>query len=274
MNRLVQVGCVLLALLSAACNRSPQHYLDVANKLAAQGNYADADLNYRKAIQKNGAFGEAYFQLGLVNLKLGKVALAYQALVTAAQLLPAREDVQSKLADLALTLYLSDPRRPAALYDKGTAIANQLTARNARCFDVLRLKGHVAMADQKLSDAEAFYAQANAVRPMQTDVILAWTEALLRDNKFKEAEDLAFQLIRKDQHFTPIYEELYRYYRSTGRLADAEKILQTRWANNPTDAVSGLQLAAFYATVSREADMKSVLQRMLDNPKAFPQARL
>src|ERR1700726_3595425 len=109
MSRLVQVACALLALLSTACNRSPQHYFDLANKLAAQGNYADADLNYRKAIQKDSAFGEAHFQLGLMYLKVGNVVPAYQALLTAAQLLPAREDVQSKFADLALTLYLADP---------------------------------------------------------------------------------------------------------------------------------------------------------------------
>ena len=274
MNRLVSVGGVLLALFSTACSRSPQYYLDLANKLAAQSRYADADLNYRKAIQKDAGFGEAYYQLGLMNLKQGKVQPAYQALSTAAQLLPAREDVQVRLADFAMTLYLADPRRPQLLYSKVTAVANQLSAKNSRSFDGLRLKGHLAMADQNLPDAEEFYAQANAVKPMQPEVILGWTEALLRDKKPKEAEDLAFQLIRKDQHFTPIYEALYRYYRSAGRTADAEKILQTRWANNPTDAVSGLQLAAFYATASREADMKSVLQRMLDNPKAFPQARL
>src|SRR3984893_8381142 len=247
MNRLVPLGGVLLALLSTACSRSPQHYFDVANKLAAQGNYADADLNYRKAIQKNATFGEAYFQLGLMNLKLVRCQPAYQTLSTAAQLLPAREDVQAKFADFTMTLYLADPRRAEVLYAKITAIANQFTAKNSRSFDGLRLKGHLAMADQNLSGAEEFYAQANAVKPMQPEVILGWTEALLQDKKPKEAEDLAFQLIRQDQHFTPIYEVLYRYYRSASRTGDAEKILQTRWANNPTDALSRLELAALDA---------------------------
>src|SRR6266478_6392926 len=126
MNRLGLLGCFLLAvLLSTGCSRSPQHYLDVANKLAAQGQYADAELNYRKAIQKNGAFGEAYYQLGSMNLQLSKIQPAYQALSTAAQLLPAREDVQVKFADFAMTIYWADPRRPQVLYTKVEAIANQ-----------------------------------------------------------------------------------------------------------------------------------------------------
>ena len=92
-----------MALLSTACNRGPQHYLDVANKLAAQGNYADADLNYRKAIQKNADFGEAYYQLGLMNVKLGKVLPAYQTLLTAAQPLFVIVTVISTLVLPALT---------------------------------------------------------------------------------------------------------------------------------------------------------------------------
>src|SRR3984893_6307185 len=112
MNRLVSVGGALLALLSTACSRSPQYYLDVANNIADQGHYAAADLNDRRAIQKDAGFGEAYYQLGLMNLKQGKMQPAYQALSTAAQLLPAREDVQVKFGDLAMTLYLADARRP------------------------------------------------------------------------------------------------------------------------------------------------------------------
>jgi tetratricopeptide (TPR) repeat protein len=265
---------VLLVLLSTACRRSPQHYLDAASKLAAQGRYAEADLNYRKAIQKNAAFGEAYYQLGLMNLQLSKIQPAYQALSTAAQLLPAREEVQVKFADFAMMLYRADPRRPQKLYAQVTVVASQLLARNARSFDGLRLRGHLALADRNLRNAEEFFAQANAVKPMQPEVILAWTSALFQDKNPKEAEDLAFQLIRKNQHYLPIYQALYGYYRSAGRLGDAEKILQLRWTNNPTDASSALQLAAFYASASREAEMQSVFQQMLGNPKDFPQARL
>src|SRR5579864_7096817 len=115
MNRLGPVVGVLLALLSTACNRSPQHYFDVANKLVAEGRYVEADLSYRKAIQKDPAFGEAYYQLGLLNLKLSNIQPAYQALQTAARLLPARDEVQVKFADLAMNLYLADQRRPPVL---------------------------------------------------------------------------------------------------------------------------------------------------------------
>ena len=111
------VAALALFVILAACSRSPQSYLEKGNKLAAQGKYTDAALNYRKAIQKDERFGEAYFQLGSVNLQWGKASDAYQYLVRAAELLPARDDVKVRLADLALRAYIADKRRPAKLYD-------------------------------------------------------------------------------------------------------------------------------------------------------------
>jgi len=43
-----------------------------------------------------------------VNLRLKKIPEAYQDLVRAVDLLPSRDDVKVKLADLALTAYLAD----------------------------------------------------------------------------------------------------------------------------------------------------------------------
>jgi tetratricopeptide (TPR) repeat protein len=55
-------------------------------------------------------------------------------------------------------------------------------------------------------------------------------------------------------------------------LSDAEAILKLRNANNPTDAPALLQLAQFYAVTRREADMKATLDKLVSDPKAFPDA--
>src|ERR1700748_2378338 len=99
---------ILLALLSGACSRSPEYFLKKGNQLAAQGKYAEAELNYRNATQKNPRFGEAFYQLGLTDMKAGKVIDGYRALGMAAQLMPDRDDVKVKLADLSFALFLGD----------------------------------------------------------------------------------------------------------------------------------------------------------------------
>jgi tetratricopeptide (TPR) repeat protein len=265
---------VLLALLTAACIRSANYYVNRGNQLAAQGKYAEAELNYRKAIQKNANLGEAFYQLGMTSLKDGKPIDSYRDLVRAVQLMPNRDDVKVKLADLALTIFIADRRRPQVPWDEAVKLSDELLKKNPKSFDGLRLKGHLAVASQNIKDAEDYYYRANAIKPMDPEVILGLTQVLFQEGKSKEAEDLAMALIAKQKTYGPIYDVLVRQRLEAKDLAGAEQILKTKHANNPSDAGATLELARFYAGSSREADMKAVLHEMLDNPKAFPQASL
>jgi tetratricopeptide (TPR) repeat protein len=60
-----------LLLVLAGC-RSANSYLEKGNAAYARGQFADASLNYRKAIQKNADFGEAYYRAGLSEMKQNK----------------------------------------------------------------------------------------------------------------------------------------------------------------------------------------------------------
>jgi tetratricopeptide (TPR) repeat protein len=267
---------VVLALLTAACIRNANYYVDKGNQLAAKGKYAEAELNYRKAIQKNGNLGEAFYQLGVTSLKEGKPIDAYRDLARAVQLMPNRDDVKVKLADLAMAIFLADRRRPQVPWDEAVKLTDELLKKNPKSYDALRLKGHLAVASQNLKEAEDFYYRANAVKPMEPEVIVGLTQVLFQEGRSKEAEDLAMAMIAKNKTYGPIYDVLIRRRLAAKDLPGAEQILKTKHANNPSDAGAALELARFYAASSppREADMKAVLQQMLDNPKAFPQAPL
>jgi tetratricopeptide (TPR) repeat protein len=263
-----------IILLEGACTHSAHYYFDKGDKLYAKGSYADAALNYRIATQKDPAFGPAFYQLGLSELRLGKPPEAYTALSRAADLLPNRKDVTVTLADLSLKAYLADRRRPAALYNKVDALADQVLARDAKSYDGLRLKAHLAVTDRKLDYAEELYRRANEVKRWQPEVIMAWTEVMLADGNAKQGEDLALQFIQKNKTYVPIYNLLFRYYLRLNQFDDGERILKTRGANNPTDPNAVLELAAFYASRSREADMQAAVQHLLDDPRTFPQGHL
>jgi tetratricopeptide (TPR) repeat protein len=109
---------VLLALLSVACGGDPRDYFVKGNQLFTGGKYNDAALNYKKAIQKDPEFGEAYYRLGLAEIQLGEPIAAYQTLSRAVELLPARDDIKVALADFSLTTFLNDSAHPKALRDK------------------------------------------------------------------------------------------------------------------------------------------------------------
>src|SRR6266568_2892015 len=88
---------VVLVLAASSCSTSPKQYVDKGNGLFTSGLYADAELNYQKAIQKDPGYGEAYYRLGISQLQGGKLAESLQTLTRAFELLPNRDDVQVAL---------------------------------------------------------------------------------------------------------------------------------------------------------------------------------
>jgi tetratricopeptide (TPR) repeat protein len=263
-----------LTLSFAACTRSPSYYLDKGNRQFAQKQYDEAALNYRHAIQIAPQLGEAYYRVGLTDLRLSHARDAYQDLSRAVELLPDRDDAKVALGDLILTTFLANSARPKALYDRFALLSDQLLAKNPKSYDGLRFKGYLSLIDKKLADAEKFFQMANESKRMQPDVVLAWTSVLFLDNQPEQGEELAFKLIESDKTYGPIYDELFRQYSLLKRPGDAENILKAKARNNPRDARSLIQLATYYARTSREQEMQTVLKQMLDDPAAFPQAHL
>ena len=61
--------CIALLAGLAGCGVTKESYLAKGNAFFDAGKYDDASLNYRKAIQKDTNFGEAYYRLGLTAIK-------------------------------------------------------------------------------------------------------------------------------------------------------------------------------------------------------------
>jgi tetratricopeptide (TPR) repeat protein len=276
MRRIAVAVIVLcsLALLTASCRRSPQGYLEKGNELVAAGKNDEAILNYRKAIQGDAQFGEAYYRLATAELKAGHAGAAYPALVTANRLLPRRSDVKESLADFLLLIYIGDQSRPQTYYTQLTQLSDELIASDPQSFDGLRIKGYLAWSDSKLKEAEEFLRKANAVKPMVPDVIVLWVQVLFRDGRDAEAEQLAGKLIAAHKDAGMVYDALFTHYRAKNRLPDAENVLRTKVNNNPHSIDYVLDLAGFYAASGKRDQMAGVLKPLSDDPKDFPDAHL
>ncbi|MBV8729419.1 MAG: tetratricopeptide repeat protein [Acidobacteriia bacterium] len=84
------LSAALPGLFLAGCIwHSAADYVERGNQFLAKGNAAEAALNYRKAIQKNPNFGEAYYRLGSLFVRQRSVGEALTAFETAARLMPA-----------------------------------------------------------------------------------------------------------------------------------------------------------------------------------------
>jgi tetratricopeptide (TPR) repeat protein len=261
-------------LVQAGCARSALDYLSRGNKLFTAGRYDDAVIEYRKALQKDPNFGQAFYRIGLAKMEQNRGVEAYSPLSRAVELMPESEDAKVKLADVTLALYLADPQHAQTWYARINKLADQLLSKNPSSLDGLRLKGSLALLDRDPKKAIPYFEMANQVKPMRPDVIQPLVQALFLDNRIADGERFARQLIAKDGSFGLIYDVLYRQYLSMNRGPDAEGILKLKVANNPKNDGFVLQLARHYASAGNSAAVTSTLQRLLDDPKDFPKAHL
>ena len=265
---------MLGAFVTASCRQGPQAYVSRANRLFDAGKTDEAILNYKKAIQRDAKFGEAYYRLALAELKITNAREAYAALVTADRLMPDRADVKVTLANLLLLSYARDKSRPAGFYAQLNKLSDELIKRDPRSYDGFRIKAYLAWSDGKLNDAEGFFAKANTAKPMTPDLVVSWVQVLFGDGKEAEAEQLARQLIQAHKNSGTIYDVLYGHYRFQKRLAEAENALKMKVTNNPGELDYELQLAAFYAGTGQREEMTGVIKSLLNDPKTFPMAHL
>jgi tetratricopeptide (TPR) repeat protein len=267
--------CYLLLLtLLIACHRSAQDYINKGDKFFAAGKYADAEINYSNAVKITPQRGEAYYKLGLAQIKQDKGVAAHQVLQRAVALLPKHLEAKVALADVAFAFYFTDRRKPQALYDEVARLTSEILAINPNSPDGFRLTGALRLLDLKPIESVEAYRRANELRPNDRDILLGYTQALFQSGRTAEAERSAVDLLRTNPAFGPIYDILYGQYIVLHRTADAEHVL-IQWATkNPKDSTAVLRLARHYARLQKPKEMAAALQRMLDNPANFPQARM
>lgn len=247
--------------------------LDNANKFFAKGKYREAALMYRRSLQKDMRFGEAYYRLALTEMKLGDYSSAMRSLRRAVELQPNNTDAITKLADLYLLASTQIPSQSAQLVGEVKDLSDRLLQQNPDSFDGHRLKGQVSLLAKQPAAAVKEFAIANQVKPYQTDLVLVYFQALVMNNQFPEAEKLAKALIEKEPAYSPMYDLLYVQYARQNNIPAAEALLKQKVANNPTQSKYLLQLAGHYFFTGKKADMDAVMQQLNDEKK-FPEGHL
>jgi tetratricopeptide (TPR) repeat protein len=276
-NKLVaSVGVVLM--LATACSTDPEkqakNYLDAGEKYFKNGKFKEASIMYRRALQKNMRFGEAYYRLGLSELKLGRFVEALRSLQRAVELQPNNMDAPVKLAEMFLLIYANDPRKPQQFIKEIEDLTKRLMDKNPNSYDGLRLSGYLALTKQKASDALQFFEQANKVKPNQPDLVHVLVQTLGANGRWEDAEKMAKDMLAREKTHAALYDVLYSYYMREKRVDEAETILKQKSANNPSNAGFILQNAAHYYLQKRPDEMASTLDRLLKDSKTFPKGRL
>lgn len=229
---------------------------------------------YRRALLKDMRSADAWYRLGLTNLKLGEPAESRRDFSRAMEIDPGNTDAVVKLGDIDLTFYMLDPQRNRPLMIDLKDVTQQLLKKDPKSFDGLRFSGYIALLEKDRQTAIQKFEAANQVKPDQPQLVLPLVQVLFQDQQNEAAEKLAKELIEKQKSYGPMYDTLYLYYVRNNRIDQGEELLKKKIANNPTEGGYLLQLAYHYYMTNRKADMTATLQRLISNPKVFPDSHM
>lgn len=260
---------VLLA-LTPGCQQKAEDYVLAGNELLKQGKRDEAELSYRKALQKDAKNADAYYRLGLLLLEKDKGDLGFVSIARANELLPQNLEIESRLADTALALFLAKSSRPKMYRDKLDQIVRTSSAREPNSFQAARIQGFLLMSDGKFEDSVVMFRQALQRKKADPEISLAILKPLIELGKMEEAERLALASIERNKTNLTIYDPLYILYLSQKRGADAEALLKRKITNNPTDTASALQLCSHYLQNKQETQFQAEVQRILADRKSYP----
>jgi tetratricopeptide (TPR) repeat protein len=278
MKRINFLFILPLLFVLASCNRDPkvasENYVKKGNGYYDKGKYKEASIMYRRALQKDKLNGDAYYRLGLVNMKQAMYGEARHDFMRAADLPNANADALGKLADIDLAFYLTDPQGAKQLLGEVKDLTHRLLVKDPKSYDGLRLSGYLALSQKDYPGAIKLFEEADRSKPDQPDLIMALVQALFYDKRPDEAEKYLTGLIERKKNFGGAYDYLYNYYARTGRPDQAEAIIKKKVANNPTQGEYLVQLAAHYFNSNRKPEMQATLNRLTSDPKTFPNSRM
>ncbi|MBL8232949.1 MAG: tetratricopeptide repeat protein [Bryobacterales bacterium] len=264
----------LTLLFSAGCSRDPNvvkvKYVERGNEYFKNGKYKEASIMYKSALKKDMRYGEAYYRLGLSELRLGRYVDAVRSLRRAVELQPDNMDATTQLADMYLAIFVRDPKKNPEFGKDLDQIAERMLGKDPKSFLGLRIKGFLAVASGDTKAALQYFETANQVKPLSKEIIVPFVQSLAVNDRFEEGEKLAHQMIGKDKTIAAVYDWLYLQYLNRKQLDKAEQIYRLKSENNPDQAFYILQLAGHHFLTQNKAEMEKDLARIIANPKSFP----
>lgn len=265
---------VSLLVLVVSCGKDPKALVANGNKYFARQKYKEASIMYRRAIQKDRKNADAWYRLGLVDLKTGQFSDAAGAFTRAAQLDPSNVDAASKLADLYFAASIFDTAHRQQDLGEVKTIAAELLRKDPHSFDGHRLSGYIALTENKVPEAVDHFHEANETKPDQPEVVLALCQSLAAVNRRDEAEKLARNLVEHHKDDAPAFDFLIRLYLTENRRDDAEAMLRQKVANNPKVGGFQIQLARYYLATGQQEKSQQVLNHLTSDLKTYPDAWL
>ena len=238
-------------------------------EMRKQGKAAEAGLLFRRAIQIDKRFPDAYRQMAEWALEQNEAAAARQALIRAVELIPADAGLRIKLAELTYRLYFADPGRPGSLLREVESLAEQITQQWPALAGGYRLSAQALLERRRLRDAVAALENGLQRLPAEPSLVTQLASALYQDGDRQRAAAELSRLIESGTSYPPAYDLYYLQLMASGRGPEAERVLRAKWSKI-ADIESGLQLAAHLSANGQPEGALALLEEIGQRHAAYP----
>ncbi len=257
----------LIVILLAACSRSAEELETRAQALLAENKLAEAEIEFRKAIQKEASRATAYIGLGETLLALGRSEEAAGAWRNAARSDPKGARPRVLLADLLLSVNLVLGGR-AHLVTEASQLLEDLRKLDADSYDRWRLEGALAVAQKEWGHAAEHFRKALPKSPAgDQSVRLALARSLGAAGKLPEARQVIEEQLTADAKWQAGYDALYQLAMASKSFTEALATLERKRKATGEELVQ-VAIARHFAVVEDEKRYRETLAAI--PPQAKP----
>lgn len=242
MSPWLQAGAMALYVMGAtACSQNDeevkQQYFANGNALFDQGNFADAVVEYRNAVQVDGQFGEARYRLAEAYAELGNVERAVPEYIRAADLLPQNIDAQIKAGAVLLL---------GGQFEDARARAEKALAIDPKSVDAQILLGNATAGMKNLDGAIEEIEAAVALAPEEGRGYANLGALQLAKGDAEAAEQWFRRAVDVEPTSMAAQLALANFLWSTDRRAEAEPVFDAALKLEPENKLANRALVAFH----------------------------
>ncbi len=268
MKYFISLAGVCALLFSSACSQSPEKLIASGNRYHENKKFREASILYQKAIAKDKTNAEAYYREGLNLLDDGNLMEATKYLRRAIDLKPSNTDAETKLAEIYLGAYATNPKKFKSFLNDVKDLDTKILSNDPNSFDGIRIQGLVHLANDERDKALASFEKANKIKPNSPELVGWYAETLSASQRSKEAEALVRQTIDRNKKWGQGYDFLFILYSRQNDKQKAEAVLKERAENDPASPVALQNYANFLLVQNRFNEGEAVIKRALS--KDFP----
>lgn len=254
MNRVTKwIGLSLVMMMMFSCSSPEEKKMEFFRKgqaLYEEGDYLKARLELKNAIQIDPKFAEAYYVLGLTEMKDKKIRKALGFLNKTVELAPRHMEAQLRLGEIYLA---------AKEIDKADEKAAAILSIEPDNTDAMILKGAVLAARGEFEAAAGLLEALLKKGITMPKLYIVLSSVYVRDNRGDRVEDILKQGIDHNRDSIALMSTLYNFYSKEKEQEKSIAVLRQMIDLKPDHNSLQFKLADLYWKTGQKQKAETVL---------------